>query len=283
MKSQGQTISRGVVKIGGAKGNKYDDLIGEMAERLRRGERWVLVHGASSFMEDLSKELNIEPKYVTSPSGFKSRFVSKSDLTLFRSACCLFSVSLVNLFGKFGINAVPLYPPDSISAIATRKDFLRVLEGGKVRLMRGNYSGYITSFVNEEIYSLWEAGAIPILPPLAVADDGEFLNVDGDRMAAAAASSLKADVLVILSNVPGLLKVPNDASTAIRRASLKDMPVLENYALGNMKRKLLAVKEALKGGVGSVIIGDSRQERPLNTALDGKGTVLCRDFMEAAV
>jgi len=121
MKSQGQIISRGVVKIGGAKGNKYDDLIGEMAERLRRGERWVLVHGASSFMEDLSKELNIEPKYVTSPSGFKSRFVSKSDLTLFRAACCLFSVSLVNLFWKVGNKRR--------SAVSARQHFGPSLQG----------------------------------------------------------------------------------------------------------------------------------------------------------
>jgi acetylglutamate/LysW-gamma-L-alpha-aminoadipate kinase len=277
-------IRRGVVKIGGASGNNLKPLVMELAERVKRGEEWLLVHGASSYMDNLSRALNITPKYVMSPGGFKSRFVNSSDLELFRAASSLFSIQLVSSFGQQGINAVPLYPPDNISAIARRKDALRVVENGKVRLIRGNCSGFITSFKNKDIFTLWDLGAFPVLPPLACDETGEgLLNVDGDRMAAAAAASLEADVLVILSNIPGLLQDPSDSSTLIKMATLEDWANLESYSQGNMKRKLLAAKEALEGGVNSVFIGDSRQQNPLKTAFSGGGTRLCRSFTEAAV
>ncbi|MEG3065237.1 hypothetical protein [Acetomicrobium sp.] len=130
----------------------------ELAERVKRGEEWLLVHGASSYMDNLSRALNITPKYVMSPGGFKSRFVNSSDLELFRAASSLFSIQLVSSFGQQGINAVPLYPPDNISAIARRKDALRAVENGKVRLIRGNCSGFITSFKNKDIFTLWDLG-----------------------------------------------------------------------------------------------------------------------------
>jgi acetylglutamate/LysW-gamma-L-alpha-aminoadipate kinase len=153
-----------------------------------------------------------------------------------------------------------------------------------VRLVRGNCSGYITSFRNEDIFVLWDLGALPVLPPLASDENGDgVLNVDGDRMAAAAAASLEADVLVILSNIPGLLQDPSDTSTLIKIATLEDWANLESYSQGNMKRKLLAAKEALEGGVNSAFIGDSRQQNPIKTILSGGGTRLCRSFTEAAV
>lgn len=278
------SIKRGVVKIGGASGNNLEYLVKELSERVKRGEEWLLVHGASSYMDNLSRALNITTKYVMSPGGFKSRFVNSTDLELFRAACSVFSIQLVSSFGQLGVNAVPLYPPDNISAVAKRKDVLRVTENGKVRLIRGNCSGFITSFRNESIFALWDLGALPVLPPLAYDEKGNgVLNVDGDRMAAAAAASVKADVLVILSNIPGLLQDPNDTSTLIKMSTLEDWTELEGYSRGNMKRKLLAAKEALEGGVNSVFIGDSRQQNPIKTIFSGGGTHLCRSFTEAAV
>jgi len=277
-------IRRGVIKIGGASGNNLEYLVRELSERVKRGEEWLLVHGASSYMDNLSRVLNIAPKYVMSPSGFKSRFVNSSDLELFRAACSVFSMQVASTFGQLGVNAVPLYPPDNISAIARRKETLKVVDKGKVRLVRGNCSGYITSFRNEDIFVLWDLGALPVLPPLASDEKGDgILNVDGDRMAAAAAASLKADVLVILSNIPGLLQDPSDTSTLIKIATLNDWANLESCSMGNMKRKLLAAKEALESGVNSVFIGDSRQQNPIETILSGGGTRLCRSFTEAAV
>jgi hypothetical protein len=72
--------------------------------------------------------------------------VSEGELALFEAACCRFSVRLAGTLGKMGIHAVPLYPPASKGATAKRKDALRSVEDGKVRILRGNYSGSIVSF-----------------------------------------------------------------------------------------------------------------------------------------
>ena len=93
-------------------------------------------------------------------------------------------------------------------------------------------------------------------------------------MAAAIASAVNADELVILSNVPGLLKDLDDTSFIenIPRNTIDEH--MDQYAKGRMKKKLLGAKEALDGGVLKVILGGARAENPLTNALSGKGTVI---------
>lgn len=116
-----------------------------------------------------------------------------------------------------------------------------------------------------------------MLPPLAQDGvSGRNLNVDGDRLAAAVAVALGAEALVILSNVPGLLRDPQDPDSLVASGDLEDWGELEEMARGNMKRKLQACREALEGGVPRVLLGDSRGRRPLEEVLAGRGTELCR-------
>ena len=271
----------GVVKIGGAKGNAPEPLLRDLSLRLAAGEKWVLVHGASGAMEDLCEAAGREPQYVTSPSGFRSRYVPQETLRLFEYACASFSVGLISSLARLGVPAEPLYPVDAVTGKARRKDVLRVVEGGKKRILRGNYSGSVTSFDPGPVLDSWKKGFLPLLPPLASDEDGKGrLNVDGDRLAAAAAAALGADILLILTNVPGLMKDPSDPTSLIQEGYLEDWEDVESFAQGNMKRKMLAAREAIEGGVTKVVLADSRNDRPLIRALDGGGTVLCRKCME---
>ena len=268
----------GVVKIGGAVGNDPSKLLEELAQRLRQGERWVLVHGASGPMEAMCRSCGVEPLYVTSPSGYRSRFVGAKEMALFEAACCNFSVELSWKLGKSGIGSIPIYPPQAVTAKATRKDSLRSMENGKVRILRGNYSGTVCGFDPQPVYDAWSMGLLPMLPPLASDENGCRLNVDGDRMAAAAASALQADALIILSNVPGILRDVKNPNSRVETGELHRWDELEAVATGNMKRKLLAAREALEGNVSRVILADSRLDNPISRALKGEGTTLCRTF-----
>lgn len=276
-----KTIRTGVVKIGGARGNDPRPLLKDLAERSGKGEKWLLVHGASSYMEDICIASGLEPLYVTSPSGFRSRYVGERERDLFEFACTRFSVDLVSVAAELGLWALPLYPPYFPSASGKRKDVLRSVENGRTRILRGNYSGTVRSFDPKWVGEAWAMGSLPLLPPIALSpEDGISLNVDGDRLAAAAANALEADVLVILSNVPGLLSDPSDITSLIPQADLSRWEGLEKCAEGNMKRKLLAAKEALEKKVEKVIIADSREENPLSRALSGGGTMLCQKYMD---
>jgi acetylglutamate/LysW-gamma-L-alpha-aminoadipate kinase len=276
-------VGSGVVKIGGAIGNDPAKLLEELAERAGKGERWVLVHGASGPMETICHSCGVEPLYVTSPSGYRSRFVGTKELALFEAACCSYSVELSWKLGSLGVASLPIYPGQAPTARAVRKDSLRSVENGRVRLLRGNCSGTVCGFDPAPLFEAWDKGLLPMLPPLASDGAGGCLNVDGDRMAAAAASAVGADVLIILSNVPGILRDLEDPKSRVETGSLDGWSELESLAQGNMKRKLLAAREALEGGVRKVILADSRKEKPLSRALAGGGTTLCRTYTAAAV
>jgi acetylglutamate/LysW-gamma-L-alpha-aminoadipate kinase len=115
------------------------------------------------------------------------------------------------------------------------------------------------------------------LTPPAISFDGEAINVDGDRAAAETAKSLRATTLVILSNVPGVLESFPDESSLLRQISLSSIDQVANeFAEGRMRIKLLGAKEALEGGVGTVILGDARVKNPISHALAGNGTVITR-------
>jgi acetylglutamate/LysW-gamma-L-alpha-aminoadipate kinase len=121
-----------------------------------------------------------------------------------------------------------------------------------------------------------DAGTIPILPPLGLDKTSSLaINIDGDRLAAAVASAL-GSVLVILTNVPGLMKDAEDPGSTIPEGRLDSWDVLEGYAKGNMKRKLAAAREALENGARRVYLADGRVGDPIRSALEGNGTCLTR-------
>jgi acetylglutamate/LysW-gamma-L-alpha-aminoadipate kinase len=158
---------------------------------------------------------------------------------------------------------------------AQRKGVLRIIENGKRKVLRGDNSGKIETVNASLLHMLGEAGYFPVVAPLAVSRKGEALNVDGDRVAAAIGSALRAETLVILTNVPGLLREFPDESTLITHISLAEAPaILDQCAQGRMKKKMLGAIEALTAGVGRVVIADGRVAQPLHRALAGQGTVI---------
>jgi acetylglutamate/LysW-gamma-L-alpha-aminoadipate kinase len=121
---------------------------------------------------------------------------------------------------------------------------------------------------------LLDHGYMPVLCPPGMSYDSEMMNVDGDRAAAALAAACKAETLVILSNVPGLLRDVNDANSLVRRIDRAHMSSYMDLALGRMKHKMMGAAAALEQGVGTVIVGDARLEHPIQQALQGQGTVI---------
>lgn len=267
----------GVVKIGGAEGNSLEPLVEELARRVSRGEKWVLVHGASGVMDRLCRERGVEIRMIASPSGYRSRFVGGTERALFEEAAMVYGTEIVELLRAHGAVAAQVDPQAVKSVAARRKDVLRESINGRIRIVRGNYSGTVTEVDGEAVSGFLDRGVVPVMPPLGFdAESSLDINIDGDRLAAATAAALGARVLVILSNVEGLMKRVGDPASLIRGGCLAAWEGLEQYAEGNMKRKLVACKEALKGGVPSVYLADGRAENPIGNALGGNATCLVR-------
>jgi acetylglutamate/LysW-gamma-L-alpha-aminoadipate kinase len=115
-----------------------------------------------------------------------------------------------------------------------------------------------------------DAGYTPVIAPLALSGEGETLNVDGDRAAAAVAVALKAEALVMMTNVPGLLTDPENDATLISAIPADQLADHMSFAKGRMRKKLLGAQEALEGGVRRVYIGRAS----LLNVLNGSGTTI---------
>ncbi len=93
-------------------------------------------------------------------------------------------------------------------------------------------------------------------------------------MAAVLATAFEAETLLILSNVPGLLRDVDDPDSLIPHIDKVRLESYMDVALGRMKKKVMGALEALKHDVGRVVLGDARCDHPIQQALQGRGTVI---------
>jgi acetylglutamate/LysW-gamma-L-alpha-aminoadipate kinase len=227
-------------------------------------------------MNVLSEKLGKPPRFVTSESGFVSRHTDRETLEIFMMVTAgKINKLLVEELQRLGVNAFGLSGLDGQLLQGVRKGTLRIVENGKTKVLRGDYGGRIRKANPGVLNMLIEAGYLPVVAPLAISEQGEALNVDADRVAAAIAAAVQAETLVILSNVPGLLRSVTDENSLIPRIpKLEIEEYLNRYAQGKMKKKLLGATEALTDGVERVVIADGRIEQPVQRALAGQGTVI---------
>lgn len=260
-----------VVKIGGAIGTGFENL----AEDLKSYKDYVLVHGGSHEMNILSEKLGTPPKFVTSVSGHVSRFTDAETLSVLEMVYSgKVNKSIVECMRNKGINAIGLTGLDGGLLRGKRKEAIRIIEKGKRKILRGDNTGKVEEVNVQLLKLLLNAGYVPVITIPIEAFDGGALNADADRAAAAIAASLGAEELVILSNVPGLLKDPEDDSTLITNIPKAQLENYMDYAQGRMKKKVLGATEALTGGVRRVLFGNANSDKPLTTTLSGSGTVI---------
>ena len=264
-----------VVKLGGTEGVDFSAICNDAIELLKQGKRLVFVHGGSAEANALGEAVGTPPKMITSPSGYTSRYTNRETLEIF-----LMSVNgkvnslLTEQLQMLGVNAFGLCGLDGKLIQAIRKETVQSMENGKRKIIRDDYTGKIETVNSELLMMLLNSGYLPVIAPVAVSEKGEALNVDADRAAAMIASAMKAESLLLLTAVPGLMKKFPDESTLIRQLPQSQLSAASDAAQGRMKKKVLGAEEALKGGVSRVVIADGRIENPISNALSGNGTVI---------
>jgi acetylglutamate/LysW-gamma-L-alpha-aminoadipate kinase len=232
-----------------------------------------VIHGAHLQLDRLATLLGHPPRMVTSVRGEVTRYTDRETMDQFLMAYCgLVNKRLVEGLRREGADAVGLSAMDGGIATGRRKPDLRIVEGDRRRLLHDNHAGTIEAIDASLLRLLLDTGRLPVLTPPAISDQGEAINVDGDRLAAEVAIALGAQRLLILMNVPGLLRDPADETSLIPRLGPDEIEPHLPLARGRARVKLLAARRALEGGVPAVVLGDGRGERPLARALGGSGT-----------
>ena len=264
-----------VVKLGGTTGVDFSAICNDAVEIMKQGKQLIFVHGGSAEANSLGEALGTPPKMITSPSGYTSRYTNRKTLEIFLTAVNgKVNSLLTEQLQMLGVNAFGLCGLDGRLLQATRKDSIQSIENGKRKIIRDDYTGRIDQVDSRLLRLLLDGGYLPVIAPVAVSEKGEALNVDADRAAAMVASELKADTLLLLTAVPGLMKNFPDESTLIRQLSQSQLSMASEAAQGRMKKKILGAEEALQGGVSRVIIADSRIQNPISNALSGIGTII---------
>ncbi len=245
-----------VVKIGGSilenviENNNFYNVLKNINDDI------IIVHGGGNYLDNHSDLFNYEKKYVTSPEGIRSRYTDKKTLDIFTMAMNLINNKIVLNLKRSGLKAVSL----NGTINARRKEKLIIInEKGRKMVIDGGYTGKITDIDTIPLKNILESGYIPVIPPLAYSNES-YLNVDADRAAAYIAGYMKADALILLTNVNGLY-INNNIIEKADENYIKS--IIKNVGHG-MDKKLMASMEAIDYGVKKVIISN-----PFNDIYNG--------------
>ncbi|MCW4008361.1 MAG: [LysW]-aminoadipate/[LysW]-glutamate kinase [Candidatus Bathyarchaeota archaeon] len=263
-----------VIKMGGSilKEGTSSELLADL-KALAQEHKLVLVHGGGAEVTETATKLGKEQRFIVSPEGFRSRYTDKETIEIYTMVMAgKINKQIVAALQSQGIVAIGLSGLDAALLKAERKKRLIIVdERGRKKVIDGGYTGKINEVKTELLSLLLEKGYTPVVTPIALSEEFEPLNVDGDRTAAVIAAALKADRLVLLTDVEGLL-LKGKLVSKITAAEAEE--ALSSIGKG-MSTKVHAALEALKQGVKEVLITSGAKSQPISSALKHEaGTVM---------
>lgn len=226
----------------------------------------VVVHGGGPAISDLLKRLNHKSEFI---NGLRYT----DDITMEVVQMVLggkVNKDLVSLIEKFGGKALGLCGMDG-SLLKAKK------LNGEEDL---GYVGDITKVNVDILKTAMDSGYIPVVGSVALGeDDNKPYNINADTCASKIASALKAEELILLTDVPGVMKDPSDPSSLLSSLRLHQIPklCLEGVIKGGMIPKIDCCVEAVRMGVERAIILDGRIHHSILLELftpEGVGTMI---------
>ncbi len=253
------------IKIGGSVVDNLHPTTILDIKKIAEQEGVILVHGGAKEVTKVSKQLGKEPKFVVSPSGIKSRYTDKETAEIFTMVMSgRINKMIVRMLQKNGINAIGLSGVDGKLIQADRKKKLLITnEKGRKQAIDGGYTGKITNVNSSLVKLLLDQGYTPVISPIAISEDSDFLNVDGDRAAAYVAGKVSSDKILFLTNVDGLLM----DEKLVNNLTLAEAKEIRPKIGFGMEKKILAATEALDMGVTEALIANGQKENPISAAI----------------
>ncbi|MHA1275870.1 MAG: [LysW]-aminoadipate kinase [Candidatus Helarchaeota archaeon] len=257
-----------VLKLGGrllAQDVSLNQLFDDLAQ-INQIHQVIVCHGGGPQIDEMLAKIGKEPVMIQSPSGMKSRFTDKETLIITEMVMAgKINKEIVSELLKRGVNAVGISGLDGNTVQSKKKDkVVELLASGKKRIIRGDNSGKIEKVNPKLLYILLENGYTPIVAPITASEELEPLNTDGDRTAVNIASALRAERLILFTDVQGVLK----DGKLVMKIGREDLTEFLNLVKGGMKKKIFAAKEALELGIQEVIISSGLVDKPISKAVE---------------
>lgn len=225
------------------------------------GVKVVLVHGGGPEINDMLKRTNKESKFV---DGL--RYTDEETMDI---------VQMV-LAGKVNKNLVALLQKNGGQAIG-----LCGIDGNMIKAVRHSEKdlglvGDIESVNIKPIIDQLNNGYIPVISTIGWGESS--FNINADTAAARIAAELHAENLILMTDIPGLLRDKNDESTIIKTVQVSEVPFLKSQGIisGGMIPKIDCCVEAVRRGVNRAFIIDGRIEHSILIEMlsdEGLGTM----------
>ncbi|ABZ84007.1 acetylglutamate kinase, putative [Heliomicrobium modesticaldum Ice1] len=216
----------------------------------------VVVHGGGPEINGMLDRLGLKSHFIQGLRVTDESTMEVVEMVLAGKV----NKEIVALIQRFGGKAVGLCGKDG-GLIQAKKRFELVKNEGGARVPTD--IGFVGDVVKIEpglVRELADRGYIPVIAPIGVGEKGESYNINADTAAGELAQALKADKLVLLTDVEGILRDRKDPSSLISSLRIDDVPALveEGVISGGMIPKVACCVEALQGGVGQTHIIDGR-------------------------
>ncbi len=240
------------------------------------GMQPIVVHGGGPEITRSMKKLGKDPKFI---KGL--RVTDEETMAIVKMVLVgQINTDIVSQICFHEGNGVGLSGKDNKLIQACKKIHkIKDEETGEIEEIDLGLVGEIKK-INPEILELYtENDFIPVVSPIGIAEDGTTLNLNADTVAGAIAGEMDAEKLIILTDVPGVLRDPEDPSTLIQRIHIDEIPSLieEGVITGGMIPKIETCVEALNNGVKSAHILDGRIKHTLLLEIftkEGIGTMI---------
>lgn len=208
------------------------------------GVKVVLVHGGGPEISQMLKRVGKESVFV---DGLRVTDEETSEI-----------VQMV-LAGKINKGLVA-----QLDNLGGRAMGICGMDGGLIQAemldARLGYVGRIREVRPQPLLDLLEKGYIPVVSSIGCDTSGHVYNINADTAAAAVAASLHAESLISMTDIPGILRDPENPATLIRKVNLAQARQLmeEGVITGGMIPKVECCMEAIKAGVKKVFVIDGR-------------------------
>ena len=239
-----------------------DAVMGDIALLSQIGIKVVLVHGGGPEITDMLGKVGKKSEFV---DGLRVTDKETADIVQMVLAGKV-NKSLVALLGRLGCKAIGLCGADNHLITAEVKD------------ERLGFVGEITDINAEPILDLLNMGYVPVISTTGCDNEGNVYNINADTAAAKIAGILGAESFISMTDIAGLLRDKDDASTLIPKVYVSEIPELINDGIisGGMIPKIECCREAIRRGVKKVFIIDGRVRHSLLIEIltdEGLGTM----------
>jgi acetylglutamate kinase len=217
------------------------------------GIKTTIVHGGGPRISATMEKMGKKPKFIQGQRVTDEETMDIVEMVLGG----LVNKEIVSLINNHGGKAVGLSGKDGGLIKAKKKLIKKSSERGIDEVIDIGLVGEVTHIDPHIIISLEKDGFIPVISPVGVGSKGETLNINADYVAASVASALRAEKLIILTDVPGIIDKNSKIISTLKKQQIKRF-IGDGTIAGGMLPKVQASLKALEGGVTKTHIIDGR-------------------------